>query len=56
MGCSCGGLTKPGKVVREQATVAEKETCRACGRVHYVWFAPGWSREKIAAAADAVTG
>lgn len=47
MQCSCGGETESRVVIRQKAPVARYERCKACGRICWRHFAPGWSADRL---------
>ena len=55
MYCSCGGEMKDHKIQRNLRIVAEYQSCKGCGRVHWMWAGPEIDRKKYPLAPKFVT-
>ena len=55
MQCSCGGEMKDHKVQRNLQIVGEFQSCKGCGRVHWMWAGPEIDRKEYPLAPAFVT-
>ena len=55
MQCSCGGEMKNHKIQKRLQVVAEFQSCKSCGRVHWMWAGPAIDRKEYPLAPQFVT-